>query len=355
MAPRSIVERLSHRHWGVERTPRLGGTSWRGAMHVVARPPTGPTACCTGTLNGHVPPHRRLGVCRPPVSRKTAAPMTGDRCGQPVAGMLIGDARCSTDEQDLNLRRDALAALSVTPKRIDVDHGLTGTNGSGQGCVKRSPPVEPATPSCSPSSTGSPATGRPRHRRRTHQPRTETHIGGSVHDPTDPVGRTSTSPSSCCRCSASNPPTDRASGARSTPSPAASAPAARSSTATPGNDGLAGTEGAFLPCSFWLVQALAATGRTAAAHELLTELWRARQPTRALRRGDRPASHRHLGNYPQAVTDAALLQAAHPAPALTNTTVHGIAGSAWVWPDSAWIAVITSVVISRRRWRRLPA
>ena len=41
--PRSIVERLSHRHWGVERTPRLGGDELAGAMHVVARPPTGPT------------------------------------------------------------------------------------------------------------------------------------------------------------------------------------------------------------------------------------------------------------------------------------------------------------------------
>ena len=31
MAPRSIVERLSHRHWGVERTPRLGGDELAGS------------------------------------------------------------------------------------------------------------------------------------------------------------------------------------------------------------------------------------------------------------------------------------------------------------------------------------
>lgn len=42
--------------------------------------------------------------------------------------MLIGYARCSTDEQDLTARRDALASLGVTPKRIYLDHGLTGTN-----------------------------------------------------------------------------------------------------------------------------------------------------------------------------------------------------------------------------------
>ena len=33
----------------------------------------------------------------------------------------------------------------------------------------------------------------------------------------------------------------------------------------PGRDGLPGTEGAFLPCAFWLVQALAKTGRTTEA------------------------------------------------------------------------------------------
>jgi len=42
--------------------------------------------------------------------------------------MLVGYARCSTDQQDLTAQRDALVALGVKPSRIYVDHGLTGTN-----------------------------------------------------------------------------------------------------------------------------------------------------------------------------------------------------------------------------------
>ena len=40
----------------------------------------------------------------------------------------------------------------------------------------------------------------------------------------------------------------------------------------PGHDGLAGTEGAFLPCAFWLVQALATTGRISEATDRLAAL-----------------------------------------------------------------------------------
>jgi DNA invertase Pin-like site-specific DNA recombinase len=48
------------------------------------------------------------------------------RCA--IRALLVGYARCSTDQQDLTAQRDALAGLGVEPDRIYVDHGLTGTN-----------------------------------------------------------------------------------------------------------------------------------------------------------------------------------------------------------------------------------
>jgi len=45
-----------------------------------------------------------------------------------MTALLIGNARCSTDEQDLTVQREGLASLGVTPDRIYVDHGLTGRN-----------------------------------------------------------------------------------------------------------------------------------------------------------------------------------------------------------------------------------
>lgn len=77
----------------------------------------------------------------------------------------------------------------------------------------------------------------------------------------------------------------------------------------PGYDGLPGGEGAFLPCSFWLVQALAATGRLAEAHSRLDELFALASPLGLYGEEMDPATNRHLGNFPQALTHAALLQA----------------------------------------------
>jgi len=75
-------------------------------------------------------------------------------------------------------------------------------------------------------------------------------------------------------------------------------------------DGLPGDEGAFLPCSFWLVQALAQTGRRAEAETLFEELLGYGGPLGLYGEEMDPTGREHLGNFPQALTHSTLLQAA---------------------------------------------
>ena len=67
----------------------------------------------------------------------------------------------------------------------------------------------------------------------------------------------------------------------------------------PGDDGVAGTEGAFLACSFWLVQALAVTGRVSQATELFRGVVGLAGPLGLHAEEIDPATGRHLGNYPK--------------------------------------------------------
>jgi GH15 family glucan-1,4-alpha-glucosidase len=78
----------------------------------------------------------------------------------------------------------------------------------------------------------------------------------------------------------------------------------------PGDDGLDGTEGAFLPCAFWLVQALATTGRVAEATDRLAALVDRASPLGLYAEEMDPSTGDHLGNFPQALTHSALVQAA---------------------------------------------
>jgi GH15 family glucan-1,4-alpha-glucosidase len=77
-----------------------------------------------------------------------------------------------------------------------------------------------------------------------------------------------------------------------------------------GVDGLAGEEGAFLPCSFWLVQALARLGRVDEAVGVLGWLLSYSNDVGLLPEEIDPPSGAHLGNFPQALTHATMVQAA---------------------------------------------
>ncbi|WP_051704338.1 glycoside hydrolase family 15 protein [Glycomyces sp. NRRL B-16210] len=77
-----------------------------------------------------------------------------------------------------------------------------------------------------------------------------------------------------------------------------------------GVDGLPGTEGTFLACTFWLVDALHGIGRTAEARELFERLLKTCNDLGLLSEEFDPATARHLGNTPQAYSHVGLVNSA---------------------------------------------
>jgi DNA invertase Pin-like site-specific DNA recombinase len=108
-----------------------------------------------------------------------------------MATLLIGYARCSTEQQDLTAQRDALAALGVPAARVYVDHGLTGTN-------RDRPGLREAMAACREGDTlvvaklDRLARSLPDARAIADEltaRQVKLNIGGSVYDPNDAVGR----------------------------------------------------------------------------------------------------------------------------------------------------------------------
>jgi GH15 family glucan-1,4-alpha-glucosidase len=76
------------------------------------------------------------------------------------------------------------------------------------------------------------------------------------------------------------------------------------------DDGLSGKEGTFLICSFWLVSALAVVGEMQQARDLMERLLRIASPLGLYAEEFDAGTGRHLGNFPQAFSHLALLEAA---------------------------------------------
>jgi GH15 family glucan-1,4-alpha-glucosidase len=75
------------------------------------------------------------------------------------------------------------------------------------------------------------------------------------------------------------------------------------------DDGLSGEEGTFAICSFWLVSALAEIGERRRARELCEKMLSYSSPLDLYGEEIEPKTGRHMGNFPQAFTHLALINA----------------------------------------------
>ena len=89
------------------------------------------------------------------------------------------------------------------------------------------------------------------------------------------------------------------------------------------DDGLAGEEGTFTICSFWLVSALAEMGELERATRLCEKLLKNASDLGLYGEEIDPDTGRHLGNFPQAFTHLALI----------NAVMHVITGQRRAAPD----------------------
>jgi GH15 family glucan-1,4-alpha-glucosidase len=89
-----------------------------------------------------------------------------------------------------------------------------------------------------------------------------------------------------------------------------------------GVDGLAGTEGAFLACSFWLADNYVFTGRHQEAEALFDRLLGVRNHLGLLAEEYDPRLRRQIGNFPQGFSHLALITSARVLDGLLPIGVH---------------------------------
>ena len=75
------------------------------------------------------------------------------------------------------------------------------------------------------------------------------------------------------------------------------------------DDGFSGEEGTFTICSFWLVSALCEIGETRRAREMCERMLSYASPLYLYAEEIDAQTGRHLGNFPQAFTHLALINA----------------------------------------------
>ena len=76
------------------------------------------------------------------------------------------------------------------------------------------------------------------------------------------------------------------------------------------DDGMSGKEGSFLICFFWLVSGLAIVGEQQRARDLMDKLLSMASPLGLYAEEFDTDTGRHLGNFPQAFSHLALIEAA---------------------------------------------
>ena len=132
------------------------------------------------------------------------------------------------------------------------------------------------------------------------------------------------------------------------------------------DDGLTGKEGTFLICSFWLVTALALVGELQQARDLMERLLRVASPLGLYAEEFDAGTGRHLGNFPQAFSHLALMEAAahdhpprdaggltwSPTTSSSSAPAPAAARSPATWPRRASASWCSSAATGSRASRR---